>query len=84
MEAGLSMAESDILYKEMQMQKYVQDCRSSRHKRPVDSLEEVYQMVEMYKGDEKLLRSALCKDIRHRKFLPTVTKSTIHYSPNRR
>ena len=84
MEAGLSMAESDILYKETQIQKYVQDCRSSRHKRPVDSLEEVYHMVEMYKGDENLLRSALCKDIRHRKFLPTVTKSTIHYSPNRR
>ena len=45
MEAGLSMTESDILCKETQIQKYVQDCRSSRHKKPVESLEEVYQMV---------------------------------------
>ena len=68
MGAGVSMTEADILSKEAHIQKYVQDCRSSRRKGPVESPEEVDQMVQMYKGDEKLLRSALCKKIRHRKY----------------
>ena len=67
MEAGVSKTEADILSKETQIQKYVQDCRSIRHKGPLDSPEEVDQMIEMYKGGEKLLRSALCKEIRYRK-----------------
>ena len=41
MEAGVSMTEADILSKETQIQKYVQDCRTSRHKGPVDSPEKV-------------------------------------------
>ena len=67
-EAGVLMTDADILSKETQIQKYVQDCCSSRHKGPEDSPEEVGQMVEMYKGDEKLPRSALCKEIRFRKY----------------
>ena len=47
MEAGVSMTEADILSKEMQIQKYVQDCCRSLHKGPVDSPGEVDQMVEM-------------------------------------
>ena len=44
MGAGISMKDADILSKKTQIQKYVQDCRSSRHKGPVDS-QEVDQMV---------------------------------------
>ena len=47
MEAGISMKDADILSKETQIRKYVQDCRSRSHKGPVDSPEEVDQMVEM-------------------------------------
>ena len=70
MEAGVSMTGVDILSKETQIQKYVPDCCSSRHKGPVDSSEEVDQMVEICKVVEKLLRSALCKEIRYRKYSP--------------
>ena len=62
------MMEADILSKETQLQKYVQDCRSSHHKGPVDSPEEIDQMVEMYKEDEKLLQSALCKEVQYHKY----------------
>ena len=41
MGAGVSMTEADILSKEAHIQKYVQDCRNSRHKGPVESPEEV-------------------------------------------
>ena len=68
MKAGVSMTKGNLLFKETQIQKYVQDCRSSHQKAPADSPEEVDQMVEMYKGDEKLLRSALCKEIRYRMY----------------
>ena len=47
MEAGASMTEADILSKEMQIPKYVQDCCRNLHKGPVDSPGEVDQMVEM-------------------------------------
>ena len=63
MKAGALMTETNILYKETQIQKYVQDCRSSRHKGQVDSLEDVDQIVEMYNRNDKLLRSALCKEM---------------------
>ena len=46
-EAAVSMTEEDMLSKETQIQKYVQNCRSSSNKKPVDGLEEVDQMVEM-------------------------------------
>ena len=68
MEAGVLMTETDILSKETQKQKSVLDCRSSHHKEPVDSPKEVDQMVKMYKGDERLLRSALWKEIQYRKY----------------
>ena len=55
MKAGVSMTKVNLLFKETQIQKYVQDCRSSHQKSPAYSPEEVDQMVEMYKGDEKLL-----------------------------
>ena len=66
MEAGVLMTETDILSKETQ--KSVLDCRSSHHRGPVDSPKEVDQMVKMYKGDERLLRSALWKEIQYRKY----------------
>ena len=47
MEAGVSVTEADILSKETQIQKYVQDCCNSLYKGPVDSPGEVDQMVEM-------------------------------------
>ena len=68
MEADVSMTGVDILSKEKQIQKYVPHCRNSRQKGPVDSSEEVDQMVEMCKGNEKLLQSALCKQTRYRKY----------------
>ena len=42
MEAGVSITEADILFKEAQIQKYVQDSRNSWHNGPVDSPDEVY------------------------------------------
>ena len=66
MEAGVLMTETDILSKETQ--KSVLDCRSSHHRGPVDSPKEVDQMVKMYKEDERLLRSALWKEIQYRKY----------------
>ena len=59
MEAGVSMTGVDILSKEKQIQKYVPHCRNSRQKRPVDSSEEVDQIVEMCKGNEKQSISTL-------------------------
>ena len=53
-EAGVLIAKADILSKEMQIQKYNQDCLSCCHKGSVDSPKEVDQVVEMYKGNEKL------------------------------
>ena len=46
-EASVLVTEANTLSRETQIQKYVHYCRSSRPKAPVDTPEEVDQMVEM-------------------------------------
>ena len=66
-EAGVSVTDADILSKDTRLQKFVQQCRVS-HNGPLNDPEEVEDLVKRFNTDEKLLRSALTKEIRYRKY----------------
>ena len=66
-EAGVTVTDADILAKDTQVQKFVQQCRKS-HDGPLNDPEEVDAVVKRFSEDEKALRSALTKEIRYRKY----------------
>ena len=66
-EAGVTLTDADVLSKETQLQKFVQQCRSS-HNGPLNSPDEVEDLVRKFENDKKKLRSALTKEIRYRKY----------------
>ena len=65
--AGVTQTDAETLAKETQVQKYVQQCRTS-HGGPFNAPEEVDELVTKLQHDDKLLRSALTKEIRYRKY----------------
>ena len=69
LKAGVTKTDADILAKDSQMQKFVQQCRAS-HNGPLNSPDEVDDLVNRadLKDDDKALRSALTKEVRYRKY----------------
>ena len=66
LKAGVTKTDADILAKDTQLQKFVQTCRKS-HNGPLGDPAEVDELVMKIK-DEKKLQSALCAEIRYRKY----------------
>ena len=61
-EAGVAVTDADILSKDTQIQKFVQQCRKS-HNGPLSDPEEVDAIVERFANDQQQLRLALMKEI---------------------